>query len=90
MSNVPRARELLLDLARMLPGHQRRIIEHIVAAYLVREPRVRRAPVRPKEITPEIKAQVRELAQTDMHQWEIGKRLGINPGRVSEILNGKR
>jgi hypothetical protein len=43
-------------------------------------------------MTDELKAQIRALkaADPDLSQAEIGRRLNLNPGRVSEALRGKR
>ncbi len=90
MSNIPIARELLLDVAKRAPAEQRREIERIVAHYLWRKPIVRRAPDKSTKLTPEIRAQIFQMAETNMHMSEIGHALGINQGRVSEVLNGKR
>ena len=51
-----------------------------------------RAPVHSAKITPEIRRQVVELATSrpDLHLSEIAAKLGLNPGRVSEILQGDR
>lgn len=52
-----------------------------------------RAPRKQTVITPEIKARVLELHQKNptMHIHEIATVCGnLNPGRVSEIINGKR
>lgn len=90
MSDIPLARELLLYIAEKLDPDFRAAITGVVNAYLYREPEIRRASTRSAEITPEMKAQIFALAKTDMHLSEIGHRLGINQGRVSEVLNGKR
>lgn len=90
MSNIPKAREALLSLATTLSTREASAIRSIVQSYLWREPAVRRAPEKSRDITPAMRAQIHALGKTDMHISEIGHRLGINPGRVSEVLNGKR
>lgn len=90
MSNIPKAREILLHIADKLDPEFRTAITGVVNAYLYREPKVRRAPTKSAEITHSMKRQIFALAKTDMHLSEIGHRLGINQGRVSEVLNGKR
>jgi len=48
-------------------------------------------PTHSRSVTPQIRAQVLELAETtDMHSAEIAVQLNLNPGRVSEILQGDR
>jgi hypothetical protein len=94
MSNIPKARERLLGVARRLrelDHHtEAKLIHDIVHVLLVRQSPIRRAPRKPYNITPSIRAEIKRLADTDMHIHEIGQRVGINPGRVSEIINGKR
>lgn len=47
----------------------------------------RRSP----SLTAQIAALIKRLAKdTDLMQHEIAAKLGINQGRVSEVLNGKR
>jgi DNA-binding MarR family transcriptional regulator len=90
MSDIPKARQLLLDLAARLPHVHAAELASIVNHYLFREPKIRRAPTKSADITPSMRRQIFALAKTDMHLSEIGHRLGINQGRVSEVLNGKR
>jgi hypothetical protein len=56
-----------------------------------RSPR-QRAPNTSIPITEAVKAQIRamKVAEPDLSQAEIGRRLNVNPGRVSEALRGKR
>ena len=92
MSDLMKGRDLLEALAKTLPGPQRARLRAIMHAYLFRETPVRRAPNRPVEITDAMKRDVRAYAylNPNAHQVDIGAEFGINPGRVSEILNGKR
>jgi len=59
---------------------------------LFRRPYVRRAPVKSKPMTPELKMRLREAARQnpDMSYQDIGVLLGVNAGRVSEAVAGKR
>lgn len=42
-------------------------------------------------MTRELAALIKKLAATtDLYQHEIAATLGVNQGRVSEVLNGKR
>jgi len=52
----------------------------------------RRAPVKSKRITAKVRSDVMFMARQnpDMSHQEIAQANGINPGRVSEILHGKR
>ena len=51
-----------------------------------------RAPVKSKRITAKVRSDVMFMARQnpDMSHQEIAQANGINPGRVSEILHGKR
>jgi hypothetical protein len=51
-----------------------------------------RAPITSASMTDALKAQIRALkaAEPDLSQAEIGRRLNLNPRRVSEALRGKR
>lgn len=98
MSDIPQGRRELRVVARMLERGEidaataADLIRGIIDDLLVREPPVRRAPDRYRRITPVMKAQIRQyaLAHPAAHQVDIGQTFGINPGRVSEILTGKR
>jgi hypothetical protein len=63
-----------------------------VKEMMFRKPPIRRAKVKARRITEEQVRLVIELAERhpNMHQHEIGHRVGLNAGRVSEILNGLR
>jgi hypothetical protein len=56
-----------------------------------RSPR-HRAPNTSAPITDALKVQIRAMKTAEPHlsQAEIGKRINLNPGRVSEALRGKR
>lgn len=42
-------------------------------------------------LTPEVAAKIKKLAATtDLYQHEIAALVGVNQGRVSEVLSGKR
>lgn len=98
MSDIPQGRRELRVVARMLErgeidGEQGAdLIRAIIDDLLVREPPVRRAPDRYRRITPAMKAQILTYARLypAAHQVDIGNVFGVNPGRVSEILTGKR
>ena len=57
-----------------------------------RRPRGRRAPTTSVPMTDELRAKIRAMKRAEPHlsQAEIGRRLNVNPGRVSEALRGKR
>jgi predicted XRE-type DNA-binding protein len=96
MSNIPLAREALMDVAVRLfalshPTEAKRIVD-IVDTHMTREGRANIAPARSVKITPAIVAGVKEFVSKHPRasQAEVGAVFGINAGRVSEILNGKR
>lgn len=90
MSNIPKARELLLELARKLPPAERKQLRGIVTAYMFREPPITRGMPKSLPVFPAIKQEILRLSKTGLHLHEIANRVGVNPGRVSEVLNGKR
>lgn len=56
---------------------------------------IRRRPMRsraPATMTSQVAATIRRMkaANPNMPQHEIARRLNVNPGRVSEVLRGKR
>ena len=57
-----------------------------------RRPIRQRAPVTSAPMTDALRAQIRAIkaAEPDLSHVEIGRRLNLNPGRVSETLRGKR
>ena len=64
----------------------RKIITHMWRRRPVRMTRPRSPP-----LTPAMKSRIRALAATtDASQMAIGLRVGVNSGRVSETLAGKR
>jgi hypothetical protein len=92
MSKIPEAREKLLALSNELPLKQQRQLRLIVHNYLYREPRVRRAPVTSKKLTPKLRAKIKRIARDNpsMPIRKIGEAVGVDGGRVSEVLTGKR
>jgi hypothetical protein len=56
-----------------------------------RSPR-QRAPTSSVPMTDALRERIRAMkaAEPDLSQAEIGRRLNLNPGRVSEALRGKR
>jgi DNA-binding NarL/FixJ family response regulator len=89
MSNIPRAREELIELARSLAQIQRQLTR-IIKTDLVRTSPATKTARKPVEITPVMKKKILELAGKGLGQTDIANRLGINQGRVSEVITGKR
>jgi hypothetical protein len=95
MSNIIEGREKLAAIAVRLRANgfptTAKEIEQIIQTCLIRKSPVRRAPRKSRDITPAIRAEVIRLSRdSKLHESDIAARLNINPGRVSEILNGKR
>lgn len=97
MSNIPVAREHLQGLAKKLvtgaitKSQAAREIRTTMRL-LVRKSPVRRAPRAKRYVTRRLAAEICVFARQHpaMHLQDIATHFGVNAGRVSEILNGKR
>lgn len=94
MSDIIRARQEIGEIAEQLKNEGQadlaRRLSGVIGLLRRRAP-VRRMPAHSQKVTPEIKRKVLELAgTTNLHSAEIAAQLKINPGRVSEILQGDR
>ena len=93
---IPEIRELIGELteeSQTLARRQFQIAQQI--GELAEETRRRsysRTPVKSKNVTNTVRTSVRKMAANnpDASHQEIADAHGINPGRVSEILHGKR
>lgn len=96
MSNVPKARAQLFaiseELERMGVAVEAAEIRLVIQEYLTRQSPIRRAPRKAFRLSPSIAAEIQRMAEADPRksQLEIATALGVNPGRVSEVLNNKR
>lgn len=92
MSDIPEARKQLLLVAKMADADTAARIRHIVCKYMTRERYVRRAPVKSRGVTHQVAHSIKTIAENNptMHLSEIAAKVGVNPGRVSEVLTGKR
>jgi hypothetical protein len=63
-----------------------------LADEIARRPSGQRAPITSASMSDSLGAQIRvmKMADPDLSYAEIGRRLNVNPGRVSETLRGKR
>lgn len=63
-----------------------------LAAHLGRRTAFRRGKVTSVSMTPALSEEIRRYAaeHEDASQAEIGRHFGVNPGRVSEAIHGKR
>lgn len=91
---IPQIRERLDELAHevalLFPDVATEL--HALAEETKRRPPVRMAAPRARMVTDEIRERVRTYAHAHpkLSMREIGQRHGIDQGRVSEILAGKR
>lgn len=97
MSNVPQARIILRDVAQQLKSGaiSKLNAAKVVSAtlpMLTRKPPVRRTSRRKRYVTQNLISQIRAYARAhpNMHLDDIAAHFGVNIGRVSEILNGKK
>lgn len=65
---------------------------HELAEATRRRPRVRQSVPRSRPMTDELRAEIRQYADSHPRATlaEIGAACGVNPGRVSEVLGGRR
>jgi hypothetical protein len=94
MSDIPLARDILLDLADSLSASnpsEAQIIEMVVNDLMFRKRRKDRAPVKSARMTPAIARTIRVMVanRPEMSAQDIANSLGVNPGRVSEAIAGK-
>lgn len=95
MSNIILARQRIREIARRLldrgDKEEASDLEDIVNSLMHRRRPARRAPVHSRRVSPAVRERIIELAETtDMHSSEIAAEVGVNPGRVSEVLQGDR
>lgn len=97
MSNVPQARTILRAVAQQLKtGAITKLNAAKVVAstlpLLTRQSPVRRTTRRKRYVTRNLIGQIKMYARQnrDMHLDDIATHFGVNVGRVSEILNGKK
>lgn len=95
MSDIFRARRELASLANHLENQglndEADHLRDIIKNFMFRRSPARRAPLKSRPVTPAVKQQIIDLAEsTDLHSAEIAVELNLNPGRVSEVLQGDR
>jgi len=85
---LPQVESRLRVLARALPCDEL----NDLADEIRRRPSTERAPTTSAPMTDKLRDRIRKMkaADPDLSYAEIGRRLNINPGRVSETLRGKR
>lgn len=90
-SNIPLARDLLKEIAHVAPlGIARRMLNDVLPL-MTRSKAIKSAPCRAKGVNYELARAVKRYA--DLHcktpNRDIGRKFGIDGGRVSEIMNSK-
>lgn len=96
-SNIPKAREILEELvkdAEFLDMWEVRLRVKEALGHMTRSSPKSRATVKSNPITDEILEKIRalghEAVDLDLSQQDIANAVGVNPGRVSEVLRGRR
>jgi hypothetical protein len=87
-SNIPRAREILRRA--IATTTERDVKAAMVSALMLMTRKAgKRAPVKSAPLTPEKRLEIVALRRADptLHLSEIAHRVGVNPGRVSEVLD---
>jgi hypothetical protein len=92
MSDISEAREQLELIAQMADRETAKRIRQVIRRYMYRERPVRKAKPQSSGITPELAARIKKTANGNpkMPLQRIAEIYNVNPGRVSEVLNGKR
>jgi len=96
-SNIPKAREILdevMEDLELLEPHQVKHRISMALSHMTRSSPANRASVKSNAITEEILEKIRKLGHEavdlDLSQQDIANAVGVNPGRVSEVLRGRR
>ena len=94
MSDIVNARERLRQIAlKLKAAGQKDLADDVESAIgmMKRRRAVRRMPVHSAKVTPAVRAKIIDLANTTkLDNAEIAAQVGVNPGRVSEVLHGDR
>lgn len=87
-SNIPKAREILHDVIRMTTDSKTRMSLFTALKFMARRSAIK-APVKSKPMSISVITEIKALREADptLHYSEIAHRVGVNPGRVSEVLN---
>lgn len=92
MSDITEARKQLELIAKMADRETAQRIRQVIRRYMYRSPPVRKAKPQSAAMSPEMVARIKQTAQGNpkMPLQRIAELYNVNPGRVSEVLNGKR
>jgi hypothetical protein len=85
--SIPELRSRIREIAEEHGIHELRDI----ADEMYRQPPVSKAAPKSKALTPRLAAEIRVFARKNpgLHQRDIAAHFDVNPGRVSEALNGR-
>lgn len=90
MSDIPSARRMISEVRKTLVETNQTGLADLLAEaldLLTRRRAVRRMRAKSLPITAQVRQAIIERASsTDLHASEIASELGVNPGRVSEVL----
>jgi len=91
MSNIPLARTTILEALKLTDDPMLTRYLRLALKHMHREQPVRKASPHARHMTREIAQQIRTYAPAhpDECMRTIGRRFGVDGGRVSEALNGK-
>lgn len=95
MSDIPEAREILIELRARIERNECSAVAAIVEIsnaieLMIREPSFRKTPPKSKAITLQKLAEIKRLIwqYPGASLQELGNMAGVNTGRISEILHG--
>lgn len=92
MSNIPAARQLLRDVLPTLPATAAGTVARALDLMTREPPAKPRAPARKRTVTPADAAAIRAYCarHPEADLQDVAQRFGVNIGRVSEVLHGRR
>ena len=90
-SDIPTARKLLDEAIASIKNERQLALLRRARSLMTRASPKQRASVQ-KRMNDDIVASIKLMRHSnpDMHQSDIAAALDVNPGRVSEVLNGKK
>ena len=92
MSNIPAARQLLRDVLPNLPATAAGTVARALELMTRKQPAKPRAPARRRTVTPADAAAIRAWCtyHPEADLQDVAEMFGVNIGRVSEALHGRR
>tara|TARA_R110002153_G_scaffold90455_1_gene220966 strand:- start:163 stop:453 length:291 start_codon:yes stop_codon:yes gene_type:complete len=91
MSNIPLARQILQSATTMGDIRDMRVAIETALKHMTREPFTRKSSVKSPHMTKDLISRIRRYSERnpDLPLQEIAQAIGVNAGRVSEVLAGK-